>query len=480
MQKSTPFIAVYSFAAILAIFGAVGYFLYNMQTELSIADSRSNKTFATFVSRLQRSKVDNVAYLVGNFNDYSSIYVTKNNSPIYSYPNTLAKDAQSSKFIKVYRTTFQKQDNGASYVVTAALYTLRPATIFRYAKTSFIVVAIVTVLTAVVLICQRASFDDEDTEEGEIDSGAPVMDVVNFRQVPLSNPSARLRKAQGPAVKDFERAGSESRLSTNGGKIFSDNGNNPKGGRANLESPANNFDKEAPDDNNNFTPSADTYGSNEKVFETSSTKGDEPSPYSKESDKEKEGRPSREAIDHISDNEEKESVLKMYSEDTGVLLESQLERRLGSILSKCAAGDEELCLFMVQTDALQDSHLFSINAAKLLIEEAMFRDRVFECKTDGEKTRFAFIKEGMAINSAVDYCRALIKKLKKLPAALPTTKVLVGASSRAGRLVESSTLITEVKECLHRAESDNKTESKIVSFLVDLGKYRETLMSEEE
>lgn len=468
MRKSTPFVAVYSFIAILLIAGAVGYFLYNMQVELSVADSRAKKTFAALVTRLQRFEGDNVAYVIGNLNDYSSIYIKKGERALYSYPNTLAKDARSSKFIKVYNTTYQKQNDATPYTVTAALYTLRPAAIFKYAKISFIAVMAVTIITIVILICRPGS-EEAEADEDEVE--APVMDLVNLHATSKKDAKAPLAQNAKPDSADKANNPDKARSADK------DNNSDKARSAENLDSLYNFGNTDEADKDNNLENST-----------SKKTSGSPTDDAKAPAEKTKSQQPSREALDHIIDNEEKDSVLKMYSEETGVLLKSQLEKRLGSIISKCAATDEDLCLFSLRVQGVDEIVAFASDCAKLLIGEVMFRDRVFDCADKYEKVSFAFIKEAMAINAAVDYCRALIKKIKRLPGGA-LAKVLIGVTSRAGRLVETATLTTEVHECLRRCENDKektegeqvgRNESKIVSFHVDLGKYRETLTSDGE
>src|SRR5574344_1489423 len=126
-------ITIYSIVITLVFTFAIAFFGYNIFLELKTGNIRSKKIFDTLTTNiLNLSESDKISSIIQNTDYYSALYISNNQEILVSYPNDNAINAENTNLVKVYKKEI-KNDNNV-YNITAAIYTLRPSTIFYYAR----------------------------------------------------------------------------------------------------------------------------------------------------------------------------------------------------------------------------------------------------------------------------------------------------------------------------------------------------------
>lgn len=87
---------------------------------------------------------------VSSIDNYNSIVLSKNNSPIFIYPVGAKEANPSGKFYKTYSNTFTV--SGDIYKINATMYLLRPSSLFYYARAAFLIVMFGSVLLVALIL----------------------------------------------------------------------------------------------------------------------------------------------------------------------------------------------------------------------------------------------------------------------------------------------------------------------------------------
>ena len=164
MKKS--FTIIYSIIAGLIIIFAISFFAVNLYNENTHGELRTQVRFEkmanavnTAVSKQNISTAELTRQLqnaIGDTKDFSYIKIVSQGKTIYVYPENFsdADDTQSNLILSYKKTGSQNTQ------INAGLYTLRPGTIFYYAKISFFIILIVALIT-IILILFTNQFDNK-------------------------------------------------------------------------------------------------------------------------------------------------------------------------------------------------------------------------------------------------------------------------------------------------------------------------------
>ena len=164
MKKS--FTIFYSIISGLIIIFAISFFAVNLYNENTHGELRTQVRFEkmanavnTAVSKQNISTAELTRQLqnaIGDTKDFSYIKIVSQGKTIYVYPENFsdADDTQSNLILSYKKTGSQNTQ------INAGLYTLRPGTIFYYAKISFFIILIVALIT-IILILFTNQFDNK-------------------------------------------------------------------------------------------------------------------------------------------------------------------------------------------------------------------------------------------------------------------------------------------------------------------------------
>ena len=164
MKKSLTII--YSVLVSLVLIFAIIFFAYNIYQENAHGELRTEVRFEKVISgvkaALEKSNISGaektrqIENTIGDTKDFSYIKILSDNQVIYIFPEEYQDDLESSSnLISRKERTFYA--NGSKVNVKCGLYTLRPGSIFEYAKISFFIILIVTLLTFILIIVNHHS-----------------------------------------------------------------------------------------------------------------------------------------------------------------------------------------------------------------------------------------------------------------------------------------------------------------------------------
>lgn len=160
------FSTIYAFFASIIFVLTIVYFGFNLYSEYSHGYIRTKKTFDQLTLSLKQNP-DNIK--ITDINDYAFIEMLQNGSAFYKYPTKDSKSDTSSKLIKNYFTSVKINDD--NYFISADMYLLRPASIRFYARNSFVIIFIITMITILMIITLTVSEKDtikiEETDDSE-------------------------------------------------------------------------------------------------------------------------------------------------------------------------------------------------------------------------------------------------------------------------------------------------------------------------
>jgi len=163
-----------TFASIIFVLTIV-YFGFNLYTEYSHGYIRTKKTFDQLTLSLKQNPD---TFKIPDLNDYAYIEIMENGTTFYKYPAKAVKNDKTSSLIKTYFNSV-KIDN-ANYFITADMFLLRPASIRFYARNSFVIILIITVITILMIITLSVSEKDTikiTTEDDSSDDEIKLSDL---------------------------------------------------------------------------------------------------------------------------------------------------------------------------------------------------------------------------------------------------------------------------------------------------------------
>lgn len=430
---------------ILAVFaGSIFYFINTIRTDYKDGLTRSEKTFKK-ISDLAENSPENVnETLFSNEEGLLSGKFSKNNETIVAYPNDeTSSNVSSSTLVKIFNKTIVKEND--TYELKIAVYLLRPSTIYKSARNSFIVILVGTLITIVALIIISVkdgknkteqenetdensddivfTEDEKDNEESDEnledsenkDNSEKDDDFISFENLDKQNFSGFDKKSEE----------NEEDKITFEDDTFSEN-TNESANSDNDESEKNSeiVNNDFSSDSNNEENNSDVYYNEHKLMS--------------------------------SVDSEQESENSEKSEENKELLKNRIDYEI----SKSASNESDLSLFLIKVESNSFANI------KKYLEDNFGKDNVFNY----EKETFALLKENTTVDEAEDDAAKLEQEIKNL---FPESKVFVGISSRSTRILGAERLLMEADEALKHTSDDE--DSHIIGFHVDIEKYRELL-----
>jgi GGDEF domain-containing protein len=149
-----------------------------------------------------------------------------------------------------------------------------------------------------------------------------------------------------------------------------------------------------------------------------------------------------------------------------------LEPRLQSELSRAQSSDLDLALARIRLDASHaDARLPLVIAemTRIIRESFPLHDMIFESGDDS----CTILIPDTEIDAAVHMLDELRGKISGIPLEGRNRTISAGVSSRAGRLIDSRTLLEEANVSLAKASREGG--NQVIGFRADAARFRETL-----
>ena len=451
-------ITIYSIIISIIFIFSVVFLVAKLAAEYSYGEERAQRTVTHIISAIKKDGSNfDMQQAAGNLQDYQGLYLYKNSLPVYCYPQKDEIQMNDTNLVRVFQSSVQK--GGDTFTLKAAVYLLSPASIFYYARFSFIIIMTATILTAILLIYisvteKENSFEDinaeqeDEPQKSELQSDGVIKDAEPRENQEIVQ---EVRKNTEDEPKNVEIAEDNNP----GDTAANQPENNANNGQENeiIGSSANlSFDEEAAAKEKEDTADnvdADDLDGSDTVKAV----------------------PAQEAAYHEAQTAA-DSKRDFFSPVTGFGWEQNFKLRLDSELVRAASSELDLSLFIIKIMGLKFTDTAASAICEYLLEEFQFRDMIFEFGEDG----FAVIKTDMSIEQAENLAGLIHTKLSQLIAGYDSKSALacyIGISSRSIRMLSAERLIMEAKEALNHSIEDK--DSPITGFHVDIEKYREFL-----
>ena len=430
MKKT--FTIIYSVLVSLILIFAITFFAVNIYNENAHGDLRTQVRFEKIVNGVKTAfeknnisnseKIRMIENTIGDTKDFSFITISLDGKSFYVYPEGFESfEENSSKLVIIYNRTINA--NGSKIIITSGLYSLRPSTIFEYAKISFFIILIVSLLTLILIIYNNHF--GKDKNEKVYTKAKPKKQIEETEEIEYEEDD-----------EDFEEASDDDSIDEND-------------------------DLEETDSVEETNIVVDNVVVEEKTTEEEKLV------------EEKESIPEELPVkdfEPVEIKQEKKSVSEngLFSPDTGLGWESYLMTRLENELNRATASELDLALFIIKLDGIGRKNPVMKKICDYLTVEFQFKDLLFEYKDDS----ICGIKISMNIDSAITFAEKLINEIKKI-AGDEIQTVSVGITTRGIRMVTSERLIKEADEAVKHAMEDPS--SPVVGFRADAVKYRKFL-----
>ena len=430
MKKT--FTIIYSVLVSLILIFAITFFAVNIYNENAHGDLRTQVRFEKIVNGVKTAfeknnisnseKIRMIENTIGDTKDFSFITISLDGKSFYVYPEGFESfEENSSKLVIIYNRTINA--NGSKIIITSGLYSLRPSTIFEYAKISFFIILIVSLLTLILIIYNNHF--GKDKNEKVYTKAKPKKQIEETEEIEYEEDD-----------EDFEETSDDDSIDEN-------------------------------DDLEETDSAEETNKIEDNVVVEEKTTEEEKLVEEKESIPEELPVKDFEPVE-IKQEEKSVSENGLFSPDTGLGWESYLMTRLENELNRATASELDLALFIIKLDGIGRKNPVMKKICDYLTVEFQFKDLLFEYKDDS----ICGIKISMNIDSAITFAEKLINEIKKI-AGDEIQTVSVGITTRGIRMVTSERLIKEADEAVKHAMEDPS--SPVVGFRADAVKYRKFL-----
>ena len=463
-------ISIFSAVALFLYISAIVFFCISLISEYKTAERHVEDRF----KKLAKSTADSYSadmknsatftnsmlQLVNSTGDIASVYVLNEGETIFEWPQSSAAE-NTSPLIKSCSTVIAQSAAG-NVTLTASLYVLKPESIYKTAKISFIVVLAATLCTVVFFVYINIT--------GSIPAEKPFVDIPKFR------PSATKKRDDGSSLPDDKTGFSD--LAT-----FSSVATLPPFPSAESESAPLNEEKndemqisepvdEQPDAAlegtcepvsiiNDPESVERTFSNPPRMDDTYTLTSETISPARAE-------EPYTLDTETMTPAENPESQLQnsKYSPFTGFCWESYIDAVLEAELQASEAEGKDVSLMLLRISGLDRMDYVSESIRGVLYHANGSRDLLFEYKNDG----YAILLPQTDINGGIKIAEMIEPEVTAiLQAQNLANQLMIGISARTQRIVSADVLHTEAEKALAHAEPS----LPLIAFRVDPEKYRE-------
>lgn len=505
MKKRSVFIYSVVVSAIFVL--ALVAFGMNIFNEYKKGEKRALKDFENLITLIDKENIESESTKKKiKYSNFATIFIQKNDKTIFAYPSEEKINNENEKFKKIYEIQIYK--NNERYNIHCAVWTLRPEIIFKSARTSFIIIAICTILT-VALIFLVKNFEDDD-KNNDNNCIKPILKHNSILEK-ISNKNSTEKSSADESLKDIEETYKQEEKEKNSEYEAEQNNDNilpsekdcyDKGSDDNLNEDteidtmheSHSVSLTEIDNENHNIPleedlsSADEYENDEyendaitplitkeemdaintitlsdeyELDDDLNKNSNDASSISTEAEKLKEDY----NVSPISENFNSTDI-QQYSAVTGVKWEYELEKVLDEDLANAGAQEQDLALIIIKFSNYDYTDDITKEIVSELQREFQTNSRIFEYKNNS----FAIIKSECTIEDAEFLCDTVHANLTNI-IAKTQRKCYIGISARNIRVLSASRLIIEADQALCHAEDE--IENPIIGFHVDIEKYKE-------
>ncbi|MCR4953706.1 MAG: hypothetical protein K6A43_06470 [Treponema sp.] len=442
-------ILVYGVVVSLIYAFAVGFFAFNLISEYKNGYERTQITFDTMVHNIKSSVQkanpqtfnDDMINSIGSLNDYMSIEVKINGQTFINYPD---HEIAGGKMTRSLFKTDNVNDN--NIYVNANLYLLRPYTIFAYARISFLIILVTTLITIIILIYFNfvekqltGSSSNEESNEDDDETDEVKNEIEYYKESDAIDENSKIiESSQNP-----ENTQNQDTTQT---------------------------DEQQKKDGELDIPNYDEV--EEELEEASSEEKEEIKQEQKAESQEEEVSkpeavlPSEEVKPMHIETLEESKPAGLFSPTTGFGWPQYFNTRLENELRRATASEIDLALFLIKIPRMDKHDETILSICKYLSEQFQFTDLLFEFKDDS----FAAIKIAMNLDEALTFADRIHEKIEKQLAILDL-HCYIGISTRTIRLISADRILKEAEEALVHAQAE--PDSPIIAFRVNVDKYKE-------
>lgn len=403
---------------------------------------------------------------VKNFNDYKEINLKIDGKLFYSYPK------QNSLIVKSpFSADFLGKD-GNKITLEVEFYKVKPYSVFYYAKITFLIVLITTIISLIFLIFAKAEnindekiiledFDEElskltDEKENPISKNENDSDF--FNDYTKENPDF-LNDENDENIENLEL---DEKI--NGNKIIDSD-------ISEIENSNEEFFQEITDSKNNKNSEEDLQiekisqdsisGENSKIEEDVSTFLDEQNYVPKNSEE------NFQTTENITFEEEKPVLEENSFSD--LPSETDFRIQLEKKLSESSNDNNDLSVLILKVENLEKETETGKNFISILKEKTPDKAEIFNFKENS----FSMILKDTMLDEAMVFADKLYETLTSSNEN-NLFKITIGLSSRTQRLISGDRLITEAFEAEKHADFAS---SPIIAFRVNPEKYKNFILT---
>lgn len=473
---------------------AVLAFAASLIFEYSGGTKRAQERFTSLTKDLSRNLKENntgsaefsraILESLGNVSDIAAIQVSSDGKLLFSYPVSIDENkTASSPLIKQLSTSVKGGENSA--VLTAALYTLKPSSIYYKGRVAFLVILAATLAAALNLIIVSKKDTDGDGQEDTDAEKDGAEDYFFEEEMPDYEKVARKETdAKEDATVYGNDAEEEAAVTEN---------DTAEDTAVNVVTAAEDTAVSEVTAENNAVAEENSYGTeidSDKTLDFEdqtdieetipSVQEKEPVLENGQNAGEEEGAAAEDAsfAEEIHEEpslaENNVAPVGLFDEKTGFGWEQYMPTRLDSELIRAASSEQDLALFTVRIPGIDWTTPEGKETASIIKDWVKFNDLVFDYGSDGFTAIFQNQNTDAALAEAEKTHTEIVSVLKRANSSAETP--FVGISTRSLRLISGKRLFNESEQALFHAMEDK--DSPIVAFRVNPDKYRSYLAGE--
>lgn len=484
---------------------AVLAFAASLIFEYSGGTKRAQERFTSLTKDLSRNLKENdtgsaefsraILESLGNVSDIAAIQVSSDGKLLFSYPVSIDENkTASSPLIKQLSTSVKGGENSA--VLTAALYTLKPSSIYYKGRVAFLVILAATLAAALNLIIVSKKDTDGDGQEDTDAEKDGTEDYFFEEEMPDYEKVARKETDAKEDATVYENDAEEEAAVTE--RTDAEESAVTRNDVAEVAAVA---EVTAAEDTavsevtaeNNAVAEENSYGTeidSDKTLDFEdqtdieetipSVQEKEPVLENGQNAGEEEGAATEDAsfAEEIHEDpslaENNAAPVGLFDEKTGFGWEQYMPTRLDSELIRAASSEQDLALFTVRIPGIDWTTPEGKETASIIKDWVKFNDLVFDYGSDGFTAIFQNQNTDAALAEAEKTHTEIVSVLKRANSSAETP--FVGISTRSLRLISGKRLFNESEQALFHAMEDK--DSPIVAFRVNPDKYRSYLAGE--
>lgn len=473
---------------------AVLAFAASLIFEYSGGTKRAQERFTSLTKDLSRNLKENdtgsaefsraILESLGNVSDIAAIQVSSDGKLLFSYPVSIDENkTASSPLIKQLSTSVKGGENSA--VLTAALYTLKPSSIYYKGRVAFLVILAATLAAALNLIIVSKKDTDGDGQEDTDAEKDGTEDYFFEEEMPDYEKVARKETDAKEDATVYENDAEEEAAVTE--RTDAEESAVTRNDVAEVAAVAEvTAENNAVAEENSYGTEIDSdktldFEDQTDIEETiPSVQEKEPVLENGQNASEEEGAATEDAsfAEEIHEEpslaENNAAPVGLFDEKTGFGWEQYMPTRLDSELIRAASSEQDLALFTVRIPGIDWTTPEGKETASIIKDWVKFNDLVFDYGSDGFTAIFQNQNTDAALAEAEKTHTEIVSVLKRANSSAETP--FVGISTRSLRLISGKRLFNESEQALFHAMEDK--DSPIVAFRVNPDKYRSYLAGE--